>query len=603
MPSASSVPSSSTRKVLTRPPRYHGRFRPAVGPGSGPTFSIRASSMSAAMGNLRLRFASVMAVALALGSLTPSGAVAMADGARDRATLGVDAVAVPTTSPVLIDGNFDEAVWRDAPVVGDFVQREPTEGAAPTERTEARVAYDDQAVYVAVRAFDREPARITGMLTRRDERSPSDWVRVRHRLVPRSPLGVRVLGQPGRREGRSLLLQRQRQRRQLGRGVGRAGGPRRRRLARRVPHSVLAASLLRRRRRRSGFAVVRELPRANETSSWPLLARSVQGYVSQFGEVNGLRPGGSPKRLELLPYTLGEVVMTDVERRRSADQAHQPGRERRPRPEVRRHAGADRDGDAQPRLRPGGGGSGRCEPRGLRAVLQRAPAVLRRGLGHLPLQHRLQRRRLHRPALLAPHRPSAAGGARHRRRRVHRGAGCGHHPGRREARRAHRRVLGRGVERGDAGGARDHRLGAQPDRDRDRTAGRLQRAAHPTRVRQPLEPGRDAHLDEPAAHRRHAVPHRAGVHGRCRLRLAPRRPLQPVWLLGRQPHLGRSRGDDPGAGERGPLLPAAGRGLRRARPERHLAQRARRVAGGSARSPARSCASTATTPSRARGSR
>ena len=48
----------------------------------------------------------------------------------------------------------------------------------PTERTEARVAYDDQAVYVAVRAFDREPAGITGMLTRRDERSPSDWVRV-----------------------------------------------------------------------------------------------------------------------------------------------------------------------------------------------------------------------------------------------------------------------------------------------------------------------------------------------------------------------------------------------------------------------------------------
>ena len=48
-----------------------------------------------------------------------------------------------------------------------------------------------------------------------------------------------------------------------------------------------------------GFAVIRELQRANEISSWPLLARSLQGYVSQFGEVTGLRPGGSPKRLEL----------------------------------------------------------------------------------------------------------------------------------------------------------------------------------------------------------------------------------------------------------------------------------------------------------------
>jgi hypothetical protein len=109
------------------------------------------------------------ALAAAGLALAASTAAAADDRTRDRATaLTADAVAVAAGAAMVIDGNFDEPVWHDAPIVGDFIQREPTEGAPPTERTEARVAYDAQAVYVAVRALDREPDRIIGMLTRRD---------------------------------------------------------------------------------------------------------------------------------------------------------------------------------------------------------------------------------------------------------------------------------------------------------------------------------------------------------------------------------------------------------------------------------------------------
>ena len=41
-----------------------------------------------------------------------------------------------------------------------------------------RVAYDSTSVYVAVRAMEPERDRLVGMLTRRDESSPSDWIRV-----------------------------------------------------------------------------------------------------------------------------------------------------------------------------------------------------------------------------------------------------------------------------------------------------------------------------------------------------------------------------------------------------------------------------------------
>ncbi len=56
-----------------------------------------------------------------------------------------------------------------------------------------------------------------------------------------------------------------------------------------------------------GFAVVRQVARLNETSSWPLLPRSAQGFVSSFGQLSGLSLKGSPNRLELVPYTVANV--------------------------------------------------------------------------------------------------------------------------------------------------------------------------------------------------------------------------------------------------------------------------------------------------------
>ena len=63
-----------------------------------------------------------------------------------------------------------------------------------------------------------------------------------------------------------------------------------------------------------GFAVIREVGRLAETSTWPLLSRNANGFVSQFAEVRGLRMGGSAKKLELLPYTVGGLDVAAVER-------------------------------------------------------------------------------------------------------------------------------------------------------------------------------------------------------------------------------------------------------------------------------------------------
>ena len=58
------------------------------------------------------------------------------------------------TEPVKIDGVLDEHVWQNGNAITEFKQRDPDEGAAPSQRTEVRVAYDDDALYVGARLHD-----------------------------------------------------------------------------------------------------------------------------------------------------------------------------------------------------------------------------------------------------------------------------------------------------------------------------------------------------------------------------------------------------------------------------------------------------------------
>ncbi len=89
----------------------------------------------------------------------------------------VHAVAIET-DVIELDGRGDEPAWRRAPAVGNFVQRDPVEGAAPTEPTKVRIVFDERALYFLIEAEDSRPDEIRRLLTARDLESPSDWVEV-----------------------------------------------------------------------------------------------------------------------------------------------------------------------------------------------------------------------------------------------------------------------------------------------------------------------------------------------------------------------------------------------------------------------------------------
>jgi len=87
---------------------------------------------------------------------TPAGLSAQVSDTRadaQRAHLR----AVPVTEPIRLDGVLDEAIWRTAHPATGFVQAEPQEGQPSSERTEVRVAFDGDNLYIGAMLFDADP--------------------------------------------------------------------------------------------------------------------------------------------------------------------------------------------------------------------------------------------------------------------------------------------------------------------------------------------------------------------------------------------------------------------------------------------------------------
>ena len=119
----------------------------------------------------------MLPVAALSAAQTPQPLVAATTSAAPegaRATLR----AVRITEPPIIDGRLSDEVWAQAPAADHFTQRDPSEGQAATERTEIRVLYDDDALYIGVRLYDKDAALISRRVTARDEHPDADAVTI-----------------------------------------------------------------------------------------------------------------------------------------------------------------------------------------------------------------------------------------------------------------------------------------------------------------------------------------------------------------------------------------------------------------------------------------
>ncbi len=228
-----------------------------------------------------------------------SHAIAAAGGARTTNTTAMRAL-----TPPAIDGSDRDDVWRTAQRIDGFRVFDPVEDGDPTFQTEARIAYDDRNLFVFVRAFDAHPDSIMALLSRRDERTQSDYVRVIVDSYHDRRTGYEFMVNPAGVQ-RDIYLYNDSNEDvtwnavwDVKTAIDSLGWT----AEFRIPLSQLRYP--EKGEHIFGIGVHREIARLNERSSWPLWRRSQFGIASQLGEVRGLTGLGSPRRLEMMPYTV-----------------------------------------------------------------------------------------------------------------------------------------------------------------------------------------------------------------------------------------------------------------------------------------------------------
>jgi hypothetical protein len=234
-------------------------------------------------------------------------AVASPPAARAQAASRIpqppSATAVPRTGNVVIDGRLDESAWLAATPITSFTQQDPEESAAPSERTEVRILYDDDALYIAARMHDRGGAKaVHGTLTRRDQLLLSasgetdklvvsfDTYRnsVDETLFEINPRGVK-----GDAQNSDPTFD------PVWDGVARtdsAGWT----AELRIPLSQL--HFPRTDRQLWGMQIVRLIARRHERDMWAFWRKSEFGGPARFGLLDGIVTGAGSRQLEAMPY-------------------------------------------------------------------------------------------------------------------------------------------------------------------------------------------------------------------------------------------------------------------------------------------------------------
>ncbi|KPK55812.1 MAG: hypothetical protein AMS21_13260 [Gemmatimonas sp. SG8_38_2] len=207
-----------------------------------------------------------------------------------------------------LDGRLDDEAWRHAMRATGFRQIEPEDGSEPTELTEVFIVYDRSALYIGARLFDSDPQGIARRMGRRDSNTSSDmfWVNIDsyhdHRTTFRfsvNPAGVRGDGiatnddSHGDSSWEPVW--------DVATRIDSLGWV----AEMRIPFSQLRFSSAD--EQVWGINFARQIFRKNEHTRWSWVPNTEEGYTSHFGHLTGLRGIPAPRRLELLPYTVGTL--------------------------------------------------------------------------------------------------------------------------------------------------------------------------------------------------------------------------------------------------------------------------------------------------------
>lgn len=254
-------------------------------------------------GKRTLRFFFVLAFLTALSATAQQNAVIKA---------------THTEHAITIDGLFNEPAWNQAEVIDFFVQREPAEGSPATRRTEIRILFGADNLYVGATLYD-SPGEIENNLGRRDEFNRADWFLISfdsyfNRRTAYTfgvnAAGVQLDGQQGRIPT-----------------SGSTGNSRIEGLDTswdaiwfsevkitndgwtaelRIPYSMLRFPEVE--EQIWGLYITRRIPRLGEVTEWPYISRTERtNLVARYGQIQEIRNLEPRRNLQFRPYLLSGI--------------------------------------------------------------------------------------------------------------------------------------------------------------------------------------------------------------------------------------------------------------------------------------------------------
>lgn len=236
-----------------------------------------------------------------------------------------------TGSPVIVDGYLNEASWQQAPVITGFTQFEPDEGKPSIRKTEVRILFGKDDLYIGAKMYD-DKENIERNLGRRDEYNRADWIMVSidsyfNRKTAYTfavnAAGVQLDGQQD--DNKKLSVNDANPLLPAGldpswdaiwfSDVALADDGWIAEI--RIPYSMLRYS--RNEIQSWGIHFRRRIPKLGEVSEWPYVPRNERiNLVSWYGQITGIKDLDPRRNLQVRPYVLaGLDIFEDA-----ADRGH-----------------------------------------------------------------------------------------------------------------------------------------------------------------------------------------------------------------------------------------------------------------------------------------
>jgi len=213
----------------------------------------------------------------------------------------------------IIDGKLDDPAWEIVDWAGDFIENRPDENTPPSYQTKFKIIYDDRFLYIGVRCYDAEPENIVKRMSRRDG-FDGDWIEFNidsyHDKRTAFSFNVTVAGVKGDElvsengnnwddswnpiwytkthvdeEGWTAELK--------------------------IPFSQIKFG--KEKNQVWGLQSTRRFFREEERSLWQRVPLDAPGWVSEFGELHGLKNIEPQKQLEIQPYTVARGITYEAE--------------------------------------------------------------------------------------------------------------------------------------------------------------------------------------------------------------------------------------------------------------------------------------------------